>query len=872
MSDTFRYWAFLSYSHADEAFARKLHLSLERYALPRRLRKAHALPRRLVPVFRDVEELEAAHGLTERLQAALDESRWLVVLCSPAAAKSKYVNAEIEYFIGKHGAQRVLCALVEGEPADSFPPAIKALKDEPLAADLRPGRDFELGRLKLIAAMAMVGFTELRNREAQRRRRQRTAIAAFVAGILIGAVGYWDLFYREHIDYYLGYARHHGIWHGTGPVSADLASHRRSVLRFSRKGRLNPPERVDLVNGSDGFDLAGLEDILGHKDNESFADTGVAYTTVLFGYDRDGAIRHETLVNRLGAPRLSLTYTAPDLAQLTQQGFEAPAAGGGVRYVQFQRDAAGLDQRILFLHARGVPRANLKRAYGYAFAYDGAGRLSARSVLDDRGEEVGEVTRFTYSAEGFLLSERSEDQHGELRTNLDGYAVLTHVNDEFGNPVESRYLARDGKPVLGPAGLVFTSKYASARRTYDLRGNTVRACYFDEQGQPIDWGVGAPCEAAAYDERGRQVRMDLLDGAGKPTAEGGGVASMQITYDAAGNMEEVRSYDLAGKLTEQGGLGASIVRYKFDAKGHELEASYFDAERRPVMSPYGASMRTQYDERDHIAEFMFLDTAGKPFVRPDRGMACVRVTRDERGNVIEASSLGANLEPVIRLDGYSFMRQVYDDVGNVIERRLFDTRKNPTRDENGVALYRRGFDRFGRQIEETYFDERERPTLHKKGYYGYRSTFDNRGREEEVRYLDADKRPWRVPALGFAGMRYRYNRNGQIEQQEFLDAIGGLARREYRYDDYGNELERRYFSADGAPARSAWSGCAVEATDYDERGNQVGERCLDTAGKPTDRIDEHWAVRRIVRDHGRIISDERFDVAGRKVALPAKRP
>src|SRR5262249_36504086 len=146
MTQDFRYWAFLSYSHADETFARRLHVALERYAIPRRLRKAHALPRRLVPVFRDVEELEAASALTNRLQEALDQSRWLVVLCSPASAKSKYVNAEIEYFIGKHGARRVLCALIEGEPSESFPPAIKALSDEPLASDFREGRDFELGK------------------------------------------------------------------------------------------------------------------------------------------------------------------------------------------------------------------------------------------------------------------------------------------------------------------------------------------------------------------------------------------------------------------------------------------------------------------------------------------------------------------------------------------------------------------------------------------------------------------------------------------------------------------------------------------------------------------------------------------------------
>ncbi|HVT34005.1 MAG TPA: toll/interleukin-1 receptor domain-containing protein, partial [Nevskiaceae bacterium] len=163
-----RYWGFLSYSHADEAAAVRLHRALESYVLPRRLRRAHGLPRRLTPIFRDVDELEAASGLNTRLQDALDQSRWLILLCSPAAAASKYVNAEVEYFLQRHGAARVLCVLAGGEPPECFPPAIRALPEEPLAADLRPGRDAQTARLKLVAALAGVGFTELRNREAQR--------------------------------------------------------------------------------------------------------------------------------------------------------------------------------------------------------------------------------------------------------------------------------------------------------------------------------------------------------------------------------------------------------------------------------------------------------------------------------------------------------------------------------------------------------------------------------------------------------------------------------------------------------------------------------------------------------------------------------
>ena len=63
-----RYWAFISYSHKDAAFGRRLHRSLENYVLPRRLAgravAGGTVPKRLAPIFRDREELPAAGDLS----------------------------------------------------------------------------------------------------------------------------------------------------------------------------------------------------------------------------------------------------------------------------------------------------------------------------------------------------------------------------------------------------------------------------------------------------------------------------------------------------------------------------------------------------------------------------------------------------------------------------------------------------------------------------------------------------------------------------------------------------------------------------------------------------------------------------------------
>ena len=58
------YKAFISYSHADERWAKWLQPSMEHYRLPKHLSKdviGRTLPKRLYPVFRDRSELKLTY-------------------------------------------------------------------------------------------------------------------------------------------------------------------------------------------------------------------------------------------------------------------------------------------------------------------------------------------------------------------------------------------------------------------------------------------------------------------------------------------------------------------------------------------------------------------------------------------------------------------------------------------------------------------------------------------------------------------------------------------------------------------------------------------------------------------------------------------
>jgi tetratricopeptide (TPR) repeat protein len=207
----FKYRAFISYSHADEEWAKWLHKALETYRLPKRLvgreTEFGPVPERLAPVFRDRDELATATNLGDILTAALEQSACQLVICSRKSAKSRWVNEEIKTFKRLGKSNRIFALIVDGEPGASarpetaddecFPPALilrmgadGQLTDEPtepIAADVRPGKDSRLdGKLKLIAGMLGVGLDELKQREAHRRqRRMMWLVSASVGGMAI---------------------------------------------------------------------------------------------------------------------------------------------------------------------------------------------------------------------------------------------------------------------------------------------------------------------------------------------------------------------------------------------------------------------------------------------------------------------------------------------------------------------------------------------------------------------------------------------------------------------------------------------------------------------------------------------------------------
>jgi len=246
--DDFRYWAFVSYSHLDNKLERPsqrgarsvqwgdwLHETLETFKVPREIvgqtnKFGEPVPARIFPAFQDEKELPTDADLADTIRNALIQSRFLIVVCSPRSAGSRYCNEEVRYWKELGRQDRILPIIIDGEPnaSDGNKPGVDANQEcfmpalrhplneanevdltrrdiEPICADVRsPEHGAELtaadwrksrallerARLKLVAGLLGVHFDDLVKRDLARQRRTRNRIIAWtVAAVaLTGAV------------------------------------------------------------------------------------------------------------------------------------------------------------------------------------------------------------------------------------------------------------------------------------------------------------------------------------------------------------------------------------------------------------------------------------------------------------------------------------------------------------------------------------------------------------------------------------------------------------------------------------------------------------------------------------------------------------
>ena len=201
----YKFDVFLSYSRKDEEFGKRLEEALENYALPKDV-QARSISKKRLNVFRDKKDLVPTRAdYYEAIEEYLKQSRYLVVICSPNARASEYVNAEIETYLRSHEANRVIPVLLSGKPNNdrsarpeeyAFPQALCDASGMPLAVEFTeferaPGK-LNKGRYHdswytLLSKIFGTERAEIERLDAKRQARRR-AIFAGVSLAVIAAL------------------------------------------------------------------------------------------------------------------------------------------------------------------------------------------------------------------------------------------------------------------------------------------------------------------------------------------------------------------------------------------------------------------------------------------------------------------------------------------------------------------------------------------------------------------------------------------------------------------------------------------------------------------------------------------------------------
>ena len=122
-----QFFAFISYSRKDIRIARDIQQRLEKYPYPTNKVTPENRPfdnKYIRRVFLDVTDLSARERrFTDELKYRIENSKYLIIICSDNSKKSNYVQQEIEYFCKTHNSNsdNILPVLIDDTVTDFHP-------------------------------------------------------------------------------------------------------------------------------------------------------------------------------------------------------------------------------------------------------------------------------------------------------------------------------------------------------------------------------------------------------------------------------------------------------------------------------------------------------------------------------------------------------------------------------------------------------------------------------------------------------------------------------------------------------------------------------------------------------------------------------
>ena len=848
----FKYYAFISYSHEDEEYAKRIQKKLTEYKLPSVIRKANPLlPDNVRPIFRDATNLTTGM-LQGTLHSELEHSKFLIVLCSPNSAKPNdenkhWVNNEVQHFIDIGRAEFIIPVIVGGEPHASnseeecFCPALLSLPggDELLGIDIRknlkkkitfgksikrklgiPDEDDleEKAIVHIVAKMLGLTIDDLWdwNKKAQKRKaytRLFTAAACFVVMLSAGLTIYFKKFHVYH-EYFVDYVeravqKKNGTdieFTGLGKLLEEELKGREKYYRFDYiDGKLKRIIPVNSVKNSkellSEFEYNGSTGLLQARILKNANNTIIVRNV----YEQQGAVID--FKSATGSP----TSFNVDLSWL--EAVNAEGGNANIKSKKFERNEAGYVVRELFFGSHGAEHP----------AKDKDGTAGVEFVLDELGRPV-QTWYLGYRNDSSITNNEVLFYRQPLKDGMAGY--FYEYDDNF-NICKLMYVNSDGKPIRDWNGAIVT--------VYEYQnGNLIRETFCDDSGAIYPNYEGIAYIEYEYDDLGRHISTSFHDKNGGYICNSDKYAIEKVSYDKNENVNIITRYYYDENnvlcLNED---GFAISKRLFDLYGNCIESSCYDSDEKPV--DYG-----------------------------DSGWHKATISYNDKGFIEFECFFDQNGLPVLGSGEFAKAEFLYNDENEVKEVRYFDTDFKTLKESwENIAITTYEYDKLGNIVEEKNFDRNRKPALTKFGHFSKKIDFDAYGNKIGVSYFDIDNKPV-IIWYGFAVSEHKYDKFGNCissayysdsEKQKLCDTSYGYAYIEYEYDDKGNEIYQKRYNSKKEPLEPF---CIIKK-EYDDNNNVTKISYFDKNNKLAKCGDNYAQVRYEYNEYGQVIKEEFFD-------------
>ena len=761
--EKFIYYAFISYSHKDQKVAKRLQKRLEKRHLPSALQKSNPdIPKKLKPIFIDEENLVATGPLEKSLRDNLDQSKYLIVICSPNSAQSEYVNKEVQYFIDNGRAGQIIPLIIDGvanseDPAlECFPPAIRNLPADLIPLAINAVRFKEKGAFVRLVATMLELDTALYKYWDDRERLKRNIIYSCLAAVLAVVAGFFVWNNISHYHYYRSYVYKLGKPVGLFEVASEENRKKMEyTYRFTTfKGKVTEIRRINsagtLVDPSIVTPLIELPMIKFVSDrvveyydlngNKVYRKEYVKDMEAADFYCGDGNVHYALPADtfdfyRSGkdSPMFSYNQTTGSIRRITYKYDE----NGYVIQQMFRSDSYGGRDKL------GTPAQDSKGRWGFSYTLDELGRVIGINNLDKNGKPVavngvyGELT--DYGDTPYPVKASRIDEKGKLVLDTRGVAFDTVSYDKYFNAVSLSFFGTKGERVLSKEHNISQGVYTHDPET----GFVTSVNYYDTDLKPCNHKDGSFSEKVTRDSQGRVIEGSYYAVDGTKTVCKYGYANYRYDYNKEGLLSSMTFFDVENKPTVDTENNVYGYRYSYQ-DGLLIQRDHLDSNGNLMLTKYGfASDIRTYDKRENKVDgFIYLDTNGNR---------------------------------TLTAWGYAEIRYIYED-GNIVERSYYDEEGKPVPDDSGVAKYINTW-KNGKLISQKCFDEQDNPTLNSSGYSSVEYEYDSNGLTTWERYYDTNNQRIIVP-FRYSGITYNYS------------AI------QYTYDRSGNKTSETYYTAD----------------------------------------------------------------------------